>query len=123
MIMQLTVNDATVTQLEQVARERKTTPQRLAEQAIRSFLHNEARQRMHREMRAFAQMHPELLIRYPGEYVAIYQGELIDHDPDQLSLYLRVEAKHLNAPVLIKQVLNDPEEVYTFRSPRLEDVL
>ena len=120
MVMQLAVNETTVAQLEQVAREKETTPQRLAEQAIREFLRNEARLRMQREIQAFVRMHADLLGKYRGDYVAINQGKLIDHDHDQLALYQRVEKRQPNTPVLIKQVLADPEEVYTFRSPKLE---
>lgn len=122
MVMQLAVNETTVAQLEQAARAKHTTPQRLAEQAIREFLRSEARRHMLSEMHAFSEMHEELLERYPGEYVAIYQGKLIDHDPDQLRLFQRVAQRYANLPVLIKQVLSDPEEVYSFRSPMLESV-
>jgi hypothetical protein len=52
--------------------------------------------------------------------VAIHQGKLVDHDSDQLALYQRVDRRYRNTPVLIKQVLANPEEEYTFRSPTLE---
>ena len=120
MVMQLAVNEMTVTQLEQVAREQNTTAQRLAEQAIREFLRSEARRKMQREMSAFLQLHARLLEDHPGEYVAVHQGKLIDHDSDQLALFQRVERRYGDTPVLIKQVLANPEEEYTFRSPALE---
>ena len=122
MVMQLTVDQATITQLEQVATAKHTTPQRLAEQALREFLRNEARQQMQSEMQAFLVMHADLLVRFPGEFVAIYQGKLIDHDVDQLALYQRTQQRHPNRPVLIKPVQEHPEEVYSFRSPVLEGV-
>jgi hypothetical protein len=121
MVMQLAVNEATVAKLEQVARAKETTTQRLAEQALLEFLRNEERKLMQREMQAFAGMHDELLTTYPSEFVAVHQGRLIDHDRDQLALYQRVEKRYPNAAVLIKQVLVDAEEVYSFRSPRLDD--
>jgi predicted transcriptional regulator len=120
MVMQLAVDKATIIQLEQVANAKHTTPQQLAEQALREFLRNEARQQMQSEMQAFRAMHAELLTQYPGEFVAIYQGKLIDHDVDQLALYQRTQQRHPNRPVLIKPVQEDPEEVYSFRSPLLE---
>ncbi len=120
MVMQLAVNEMTVAQLEQVAREKHTTPQRLAEQAIREFLRSEARRSMQREMDAFLHLHVRLLADHAGDYVAIYHGKLVDHDSDQLALYQRVERRYRDTPVLIKQVLPNPEEVYTFRSPTLE---
>lgn len=123
MVMQLAVNDVTVAKLEQVARERETTSQKLAEQAIHEFLRSEERRLMQREMQAFAKLHAELLRAYPNEFVAIHQGRLLDHDRDQLALFQRVDKRYPNVAVLIKLVQDDLEEVYTFRSPRLEGAL
>ena len=90
--------------------------------SLREFLRNEARQQMQSEMQAFQAMHAELLVQYRGEFVAIYQGKLIDHDADQLALFQRTQQRHPNRTVLIKPVQDDPEEVYSFRSPVLEGV-
>jgi hypothetical protein len=46
-----------------------------------------------REREAFISLHPALLLQYPNEYVAIYQGQLVDHDPDGLALSLRVHQR------------------------------
>ncbi len=75
---------------------------------------------MRRELDAFRVMHADLLAKYPNEYVAIHQGQLIDHDTDQLALFLRIDEQYPDVPVLIKQVSPEPEEVYTFLSPRFE---
>ena len=63
-------------------------------------------------------MHAELRNRYPDQYVAVYRGKVVDHDPDQLALFRRVEERYPDVPVLIRQVAPEQEEVYTFRSPR-----
>ena len=86
------------------------------------FLRDETRRMILRESRAFRSMHAELLSRYPGQYVAVYQGRVVDHDADQLALFLRVDEGYPHAPLLIKQILPEPKEVYTFRSPRFENV-
>jgi len=39
--------------------------------------------------------------RYLGDYVAIRGGEVVDRDPDQRTLYLRVRARFGHQPVLI----------------------
>jgi hypothetical protein len=38
---------------------------------------------------------------YANEYVAIYKGDIVDHDPDQRTLYLRVRKRFGRNPVLI----------------------
>jgi hypothetical protein len=57
---------------------------------------------------------------YLGQYVAIHQGEVIDHDADLRTLHLRVFERLGHTPVLLKQVTNRPERELVFRSPRLE---
>ncbi len=58
--------------------------------------------------------------RYVGEYVAIHRGEVMDHDLDQRTLYLRVRARFGRQPVLIVKSdwLAMPE--FTLHSPRME---
>ena len=44
------------------------------------------------EIQAFHRLHPTLLAQYPDEFVAIYNQELVDHDPEKLALYQRIPA-------------------------------
>ncbi|MEW5987675.1 MAG: DUF5678 domain-containing protein [Chloroflexota bacterium] len=71
-----------------------------------------------RETVAYAAMHSKLLQEYNGEYVAIHQGQLVDHDENFAALYGRVDDCYPNAFVLVRQVELDPVKVYRFRSPR-----
>ncbi len=120
-MVELAVSAETIAQLERVADTKGTSTEKLAERAIRQFLRDETRRMIQRESQAFRTMHAELLTRYPGQYVAVYQGRVVDHDTDQLALFLRVDEGYPQAPLLIKQVLPEPEEIYTFRSPRFEN--
>jgi hypothetical protein len=58
--------------------------------------------------------------RYQGEFVAVRDGQVVDHDPDQRSLYLRARARFGHAPVLIVHADWTEPPVYTIHSPRLE---
>ena len=73
---------------------------------------------MDREEAAYLRLHPSLLENYQGQYVAIYGGELIDHDKDQVELYLRVKSSYPDKFVWIAPVCPEPEETYITRSPR-----
>jgi hypothetical protein len=64
---------------------------------------------MQREKDAFIGMHPQLGQKYLGEYVAIHQGKLIDHDKDHIELIERMRAKLPDEIVLITEVLPEPE--------------
>ncbi len=71
-----------------------------------------------REESAFKRLHPMLSEKYLGQYVAIYQGKLIDHDPDQVALFLRTKEKYPEEFIWIAPVREEPEETYVLRSPR-----
>lgn len=54
--------------------------------------------------------------QYPNEFVAIYQGEVVDHDVDDDALIERRLKKYGDNVVLIRHVDSDPDEVKTIRS-------
>ncbi|MEM7532432.1 MAG: type II toxin-antitoxin system RelB/DinJ family antitoxin [Chloroflexota bacterium] len=53
---------------------------------------------------------------YPNEYIAIYQGEVVDHDLDEDELIERRLEKYGEKVVLIRHVDSDPDEVKVIRS-------
>lgn len=71
------------------------------------------------ERDAFLKLHPVLWEKYPGEFIAIRGGKLIDHDVDRSSLFARIEQQYPDQFVLLRRVEAEPEVVYQFRSPRL----
>ena len=74
---------------------------------------------MQREEQAFQQLHPQLREKYPQEYVAIFEGQLIDHDPDLGQILKRVKQQYSGHFVWIAPVQNNAEEIFHFRSPKL----
>lgn len=74
---------------------------------------------MAREIVAYEAMHAALMTAYAGEYVAIFGGELVDHDPDQTALLRRIDARFPDDVVLLKRVRPLPEPELRVRSPRL----
>ena len=81
---------------------------------------NPERARMEREQAAFRRLHPELVARYPNEFVAIHNGEVVGHDKSQLELVARIDEEYAEQVVLVRAVRTEPEErVLVFRSPRL----
>ena len=79
-----------------------------------------ADKKMRNEKRAFAVQQMDLQQRYPGEYVAMHDGQVIDHDADLSALHRRVQASVGNVPVLLKQVNQPVDRELLLRSPRLE---
>jgi hypothetical protein len=71
------------------------------------------------EMQAYLTLHPMLKEKYLGQYVAIYQGALIDHDTDHEALYQRIDAQYPNEFVWISQVEREPIPTLISRSIRM----
>lgn len=74
---------------------------------------------MAQEEAAYLTLHAMLIDQHAGDYVAIYRGQLIDHDRDELALLRRLDAQYPDEVVLMKQVRPLPEAELRFRSPRL----
>jgi len=72
-----------------------------------------------REGAAFRRLHPTLRRDYPGQFVAIHGETLVDHDHDQVTLFLRVKERFPGEFVWIAPVGESPEESYRIHSPRL----
>ena len=89
-------------------------------QATPIFSVDPRRPAMMREQAAYKAMHADLLREHEGEFVAVYQAEVIDHDFDELALSTRVRQRWPSAVILIRQVLPQVERKLHFRSPRLE---
>lgn len=114
------LDERTAYDLAQLARVRAVDASVLAGEAIRTYLRFEAQRTMQQEAEAFRRLHAELLTTIPGQYAAIFQGQLVDHDLDQLALFQRIEARFPGMPVLIRQVRPEVEQVVMVRSPRIE---
>ena len=83
--------------------------------------HWEAKERkIDQEMEAYRAMHVKLKQRFLGKYVAIHDGELVDHDADRRALFQRVRQKYGSAAVLITPVEEKAEREFLMLSPRFE---
>ena len=78
---------------------------------------------LHREMDHFVKMHPHLVSRYPGQYVAILDGRVVDADQDRVRIWSRVEAQYANQPVFITRVRSESLPPLHFVSTRLNELV
>ena len=118
----LHVSDALYEQAAQAARERQRPLEELLTEmlaeAFAPFPAHPAHDQMEAEGRAYEAQHRALVAHYLGEYVAFHGGEVVDHDPDQLALVERVEARYPQKVVLLRRVEATLPAPLTFRSPR-----
>jgi hypothetical protein len=88
-------------------------------QSVRPFPINANREAMQREAAAFQRLHSSLVKMHSGQYVAILDGNLVDHDIDPIALLRRVREKYPDRTVLRRKVEQAPEVILHFRSPRI----
>jgi hypothetical protein len=87
--------------------------------AVSPRLHQNKRQvEMLEQTAAFETQYPQLLQNYSQEYVAIYQGKLVDHDSDHIQLVRRIQQHFPGQIVLIRQVTEQPATSLNLGSPR-----
>ncbi len=103
--------------LTESARLEKRTVADLINDAVEYFLEMRWREALDREMVAYSSLHADLWRKYPGQWVAVYQGRLIDQDADEMTLVGRVRAQLGEVPALICQVGPSPVEDVWVRTP------
>lgn len=86
---------------------------------LESVIADPADEAVERERAAFIALHPLLLATYPGEEVAIYGGQVVDHDKDGVALSSRIYQRFPHEFVWIAPVTDQPLEVRTVYSHRL----
>lgn len=118
----LQLPDALFQQAQQIAVSRKQDIQDVLVHSIvldpTPELSNSDDAAIEREEAAFQRMHPDLVKTHFGEYVAIRDERLIDHDSDQLALLRRTRAQFPDGFIFVAPVQQSPIEEYVFRSPR-----
>lgn len=71
-----------------------------------------------KEKTAYLQLYPKLKTTYAGQYVAIHNGRLVDHDADYGALFERIDDRFPDRFVWLTRVDDEPIGTLTFRSPR-----
>lgn len=107
-------------QISSLAGKSQSNAEAFVDKALRAYLVEFRREKIRAETEAFHQQHQQLLAKYPGQYVAVHDGQVIDHDQDLRTLHLRVFARLNHTPVLLKKVTSQPDQELVFRSPRFE---
>ena len=88
--------------------------------SLESTLPDPMDEAVERAREAFIALHPMLLANYPGEEVAIYQGQVVDHDQDGVALSSRIYQRFPHEFVWIAPVTDQPLEVRTVYSHHRE---
>lgn len=105
--------------LEQLAAERGETVSAIVEQLIADYLRHQRHRYLVDEMERFRDAHAELQQQYGGRFVALRDGQVLDHDPNGGDLYARMRSQYGDLPVLIVEVTDQPDQLFTRLSQRV----
>lgn len=104
----LTVPDEVYDQVEQAANNAaRNVADLLLETITRTFAPppiDPKRAQMNRNVATYQALHAQLAKIYLGQYVAIYQGQLVDYDADPIVLLQRIRAKYPDQVMLRRKV-------------------
>lgn len=127
MSKQVTLNlpDAVYQQIKTASQETSQPIDEIVANAIRQVFPeldtHEDRSAMQAEVAAFEALHAQLWHQYPHQFVAIYHGDVVDHDVDEVALIQRLDKEYADKTILVRQVRSKLPEVLSFRSPRLTE--
>ena len=74
---------------------------------------------MDREMLAYIALHPQLRETHLGQYVAVFQGQVVDQDAQLDKLSARVRARYPQETIWITQVQPEAMPIRRFPSMRM----
>jgi len=106
--------------VERLAADRTQPAERIVEMAVQLYLDKLDADAIHAETEAFWAMHAELVAKYANHHVAIYEGEVVDHDQDARRLEACIRERFGAAPVLIAPVTPHARRDLRWRGGRLE---
>ncbi len=103
--------------LEQDAKREARSVSEIVNEAIERYLHERQIAKLDAEIATYEMMYPELRQKHLGQWVAVHEQKLVDHDSDRAALYKRVRATYGRTAILIRQVTEQPDNETWIRTP------
>jgi len=110
-----------VKQIEELAFATTQPADRVLATAVQSYLDTLERNAIEAETQAYWAMHERLAEDYAGQFVAIREGEVVDHDDDLAALEQRVRLNFGALPVLLAPVTPPPPRELSWSGGHYDD--
>ena len=89
-------------------------------EAMQRYLWDLARAKISQESHTYRLLHAELKTKYLGQYIAMHDGQVVDHDSDFQLLRQRIRQRYGNTAVMMTRVEENGEPTLTRRGFRVE---
>jgi hypothetical protein len=116
----ITVETELYSRIEKAASKRKANIDEMLSQAIRRYLWELDRRKISEESKLYRQKHAELKDQYLGQYIAMHNGQVVDHDLDFSTLRQRIRKRFEHTPVMITLVEEAAEHTLVRHGFRME---
>jgi hypothetical protein len=103
--------------LEKDAEQEARSINEIVNEAVEHYVRQRQLAKLDAEIAAYERLHPELRQKYCGQWIAVHEQKLVDHDSDRTALYRRVRAQYGRTAVLIRQVTEQPSGEIWVRTP------
>ena len=120
MMEQIALPSEMMSQVRRLAFQEKRSVEAVVAEAIQEHLEMMAEAKIDQEIALFEQQHPLLVQKYLGQVVAIHEGQVVDTDSDFELLFLRVQGKFPNIPILFRLVTDVAETEFRGRVPSMQ---
>lgn len=136
--LEISLNETTYTSLRRVAERRSQPLEGVVKDALNAFLqaptssdegagngssartNDWRRAKIHTEAEAWRSLPAAVKNSYGENFVAVHNGQVVDHDRDRLTLYRRIRARFNDVPVLITPAGSVSPREFQLLSPRVE---
>jgi hypothetical protein len=106
--------------IEKAASQQQSSIDQLLDEAVRQYLWEMDRRKISEESRIYRQKHATLKAMYLDKYIAMHEGEVVDHDVEFQPLFQRIREQFGNMPIMIVLVKEDSDSAYVRRGFRQE---
>ena len=100
----LVIEQQLYSRVEQAAEEHKIGIDRILTDALRRYLWELDRRKISEESQAYQTRHAEMKTQYLGQYIAMHNSQVVDHDMDVTALCQRVRQRFGRKPVMVTLV-------------------
>jgi len=108
--------------VEEAALEQEASVSEVLAEAVQRYLWELDRHKISEESKIYRQRHAELKAQYLDQYIAMHNGQVVDHDTDFQTLRQRIRQRFERTPVMITLVDDVAERPLVRHGFRMEIV-
>lgn len=106
--------------IEDAASKYEASTDEMFAEAVRRYLWELERDKISKESAIYRQRHAELKHRYLGQYIAMHNGQIVDHDTEFQALLNRIRKRYGRTPVMITRVEEEARQTFVRHGFSLE---